>query len=216
MRRWLTAAALSLGIAAGAVPAAHAAAPAADSDTPTQSSSSFFGTQSCPQQPVQQPLVDVGDAGWYYLVQNGSFTEGTNAWSTSGPVTVVNSSSPQDVMSAGGGSLALGSYGSATSARFCTASDHDRARLFYRSPGVPGLTLVVRITSTSNLWLRSSYTTTYRLDGSTPGWKLSPTMVVPDWTDWTGVQQTSITLRASGGTFQVDDVMVDPWRYNTP
>ena len=81
---------------------------------------------------------------------------------------------------------------------------------------MPGSTLVVRITSTSNLWLRSSYTTTYRLDGSTPGWKLSPTMVVPDWTDWTGVQQTSITLQASGGTFQVDDVMVDPWRYNTP
>lgn len=62
MRRWLTAAVLSLGLAAGSASSAHGA-PAP---------------------------------------------------------------SPYDVMSAGCGSLAVGAYGSATSARFCTASDHDR------------------------------------------------------------------------------------------
>lgn len=172
MRRWLTAAALSLGIAAGAVPAAHAAAPAADSDTPTQSSSSFFGTQSCPQQPVQQPLVDVGDAGWYYLVQNGSFTEGTNAWSTSSAVLPIARRARLDAR----GAHHLDQQPLASQ---LLHDDLSARRVHPRVEALP----------------HDGRARLDRLDRR---------------------EQTSITVQAYGGTFLVDDVMVDPWRYNTP
>ncbi|WP_409483912.1 hypothetical protein [Arsenicicoccus dermatophilus] len=206
MRRWLTVAALSLGLAMP-VGTAHAAPGPTPPSPPSQS--------GCPVPPTSQALASFGDDGWYYLVTNGSFADGLTSWRTTGGATAAPDSAPQDVMRAGGGSLSLPYGATATSDSFCTDSTHDRARFFYRGTGRPGSALRIRVTSTSNVLYSSSYTTTYVLDGGSTQWQLSPTMVVPDWTDETGKQQTTVAFEAVGGSFQVDDVVVDPWRYNT-
>ncbi|WP_407568193.1 hypothetical protein QK900_13800 [Arsenicicoccus dermatophilus] len=206
MRRRLAVAALSLGLTLP-VGAAHAA------PDPTPPGSLAQG--GCPVPPTSQALASYGDDGWYYLVGNGSFVDGVTSWNTTGGAMAAADSAPQDVMGAGGGSLSLPAGATATSDSFCTDSTHDRARFFYRGTGRPGSTLRIRVTSTSTVLYASSYTTSYLLDGASTRWKLSPTMVVPDWTDQTGKQQTTVAFDAVDGFFQVDDVMVDPWRYNT-
>lgn len=203
MRRTFLTAAVVLGLALPLAPVAHA--------DPHRASA----RATCPEPATSQALTAFGDSGAYYLVDGGSFTGDTSAWQTTGDVHVAPDSEPYDVMHAGGGSLAVGQGGRAASAPMCTTGAFDRARLFYRGTGRPGSTLNVSITSRSGIGRGSSYTITYRLDGSSSEWRLSPTMVIPDWTDASGTQQTTITVSAEGGSFQVDDVVVDPWRFQT-
>ncbi|AKT51145.1 hypothetical protein [Arsenicicoccus sp. oral taxon 190] len=225
MRRWLVAA-LSAGLALSGASTAHAGsagtAGARSPQTPQTRRAAAIATATtattaatCPVPELSQPLLRYYDTGWYYLVPNGSLTQGLDSWRTVGPVSVSSQSAPQDVMGAGGGSLAIGWGGRATTQPLCTDSNHDRTRFFYRGTGWPGSSLLVRVTSRSSLWYSSSYTATYLLDASSTSWRLSPTVVVPDWTDASGTQTTTISFESSGGTVLVDDVLVDPWRYNT-
>jgi hypothetical protein len=170
---------------------------------------------ACPAQPVATPFLQWSDANGYFLVSGGSF-EGSsddvgwtldNASLTSGnePFQVTSSDDSQ--------SLRIDSGGSATSPYFCVDNSMSSLRFFAQQLDVG-----------SDLRVDALVQRRYRVvvvpladlaDGSIPGWAPTDPIdggagALPD------TRTISVALRFTApsetGSWQIDDVYVDPYR----
>jgi hypothetical protein len=158
-----------------------------------------------------QPFMQFGDKDSYFAFPNNGFESGTTGWKLSN-ASVGSGNEPWNVNGAGGSSLAIAPGGSASSPKVCAALNAPHWRLFAHSNGANGsLTaqvifygLLGNVTGILNF-------TSFNASGYT-SWEptsfIPSTLALPLLT-WSA--QLRLTSTATSGTWQVDDVYVDPW-----
>lgn len=166
----------------------------------------------CTNRSISTPFTAWGDSNRYFTAPGGSFEKGQpDAWSLAGGAAIASGNEPWAIAGTGASSVSLPSGAVASSQTFCVASDEDSLRLAVRKPGVGGSTLhvAVRVTSGVNV-----ATNEVDVDGNSAGWAVSDRIMLPDIRDASGRQYVTVTLstRNAPATWQVDAVMVDPWR----
>jgi hypothetical protein len=167
------------------------------------------GLLTCPAN--AHPFAQFGDNASYFGFANNGFESGTSGWSVSGAA-VASGNESWGVNGDGTSSLSIGPGGTASSPRVCTALLAPDWRLFAKANSANGalraqivfygllgnVTGIVNFTSFSP----SGY-------GS---WE--PTSQVPSLLSLplaTVSAQIRLTSTATNGTWQVDDVFVDPF-----
>ena len=170
---------------------------------------------SCPPQPLTNPFAQWDDTNNYFPVPGGTFegTAGEVGWSLWGAsLTSDNESyfvnSPTD-----GQSLTIAGGGKATSPFFCVDNTMQSLRFFAHQAN-PGGDLRVRaivqsVTGVTNVPVADL------ADGSMPAW--APTASIPGDTSGLADGQTimvalKFSVPASAGSWQIDDIYVDPYR----
>lgn len=167
-------------------------------------------TGSCTGEGLSQPFAGWGDPSWYFLAPDGSFEDGSSAWSLSGGARVAASADPFRLGGKGDTrSLALPAGGSATSAPFCIKRDSRTVRWVQR--GSRGGALAVEVVHADPR-------------ASTPGrtldvvrgqgeWRPSAEVKIPLYgtgVSGTGYTTVALKLTALTGTWSIDDLYVDP------
>jgi hypothetical protein len=158
-----------------------------------------------------QPFIQFGDQNSYFAFPNNGFESGTTGWKLSG-ASVVSGNEPWYVNGSGNSSLTIGPGGSASTPKVCAALNAPHWRLFAHSNGANGsLTaqvifygLLGNVTGILNF-------TSFNASGYTT-WE--PTSFIPSTLALpllTYSAQLRLTSTATSGTWQVDDVYVDPW-----
>jgi hypothetical protein len=158
-----------------------------------------------------QPFAQFGDYDSYFGFSNNGFESGTTGWKLSG-ASVGSGNEPWYVNGSGSSSLVIGPGGSASTPKVCAALNAPHWRLFAHSNGANGsLTaqvifygLLGNVTGILNF-------TSFNASGYTT-WE--PTSFIPSTLALpllTYSAQLRLTSTATSGTWQVDDVYVDPW-----
>jgi hypothetical protein len=166
------------------------------------------GLLSCPAN--LQPFAQFGDTNSYFGFSNNGFESGASGWSLSG-ASVVAGNEPWNVNGPGSNSLSIAPGGSAYSPRVCTALLTPDWRMFAKANGANGSLraqvvfygLLGNITGILNV-------TNFNASGYS-SWE--PTTDVPSLLSLpltTVSAQLRLTNMSSSGTWQVDDVFVDP------
>ena len=176
------------------------------------SSGAAFAAQ-CPTQSAKQKFSKWGDSSSYFLVPGGSF-EGTPAqvgWTLSGSTLVagnepfyINSTSDDQ-------SLLISGGGSATSPAFCVDSTMPSVRFFVRQTA-PGSDLKIQgVVQPPRGPL--SVTLADLPDGSLPSWTPLQITVATNRIPKGYSVTAAVRFSAPGsGSWQLDDVYVDPYR----
>jgi hypothetical protein len=158
-----------------------------------------------------QPFAQFGDYNDYFAFANNGFENGTNGWKASGS-SIVSGNEPWYVNGAGGSSLSIAPGGSASSPRVCTALNAPGWRMFARSNGANG-PLVAQIVFYGLLGNITGILNVASFNPSGYGsWE--PSADVPSILSLpllTTSAQLRLTSQATSGTWQVDDVFVDPF-----
>ncbi len=184
-----------------------AAAPAAQAAT----------TTGCDDQPLSRPFLPFLDPALYTPVTDGGFEAGGVGWKlTGGAGVVAGNESFQVGGAADTRSLRLPSGSSATSAPLCIGVLHPTARLFVRNTGLPLSTLAVEAIVTDRTGILSRLPIGVVAAG--PAW--TPTLPLPILQNLTAALdadgtvdlQLRLTPVGLGGSWQIDDVYVDPYK----
>jgi hypothetical protein len=170
---------------------------------------------SCPAQPLSTPFSQWGDSSSYFLVRGGSF-EGTSdrvGWSLSGASLSAGNEPFYVNGTTDGQLLTIDGGGSATSPYFCADATMTSLRFFAQ-----------QVTAGSDLQIQALVQTAKGdmtvpvadlSDGSMPSW--APTQAI-NGNSGTLANGDSVmvalrfTAPSSAGSWQVDDVYVDPYR----
>jgi hypothetical protein len=161
---------------------------------------------------TSQVFAPWGDNDQYFGFTNNGFENGTSGWTVSGAA-VAKGNEPWHVNGAGSSSLAIGPGGSASSPLVCTALDAPHWRMFALAGAANG-PLHARIVFYG---LTGNITGILNFNDVSPSsfgsWAPSPfvssALALPLLTKYAQLQLTS---GATSGTWQIDDVYVDPWR----
>jgi hypothetical protein len=158
-----------------------------------------------------QPFAQFGDYSSYFPFANNGFENGSNGWQLS-KAAVGAGNEPWFVNGPGSSSLSISPGGTASSPRVCTTLLAPAWRMFARSDGANGsLTarivfygLLGNVTGILNLtsFAPSGYAS-WEPSGNVPSLLSLPLL--------TTSAQLQLTSTATNGTWQVDDVFVDPW-----
>jgi hypothetical protein len=168
----------------------------------------------CDAPVTSQPFARFGDNASYKLVGDGGFENGAAGWTLSGGAKVVAGNEAYHVHGAGDGySLSLPAGSSATSPTVCVGLDEPTLRFFVRKNSGLLSTMAVSIKVETSLGLVVTLPIGVDLGGN---WHPSLPMIMlgnllpllPG--DKTPVQFQFTPLLS--GSWQVDDVYVDPWR----
>jgi hypothetical protein len=161
---------------------------------------------------MSQPFLPWVDIASYTLNPGGSFEGGASGWSLDG-AQVADGNEPFTVTSAtDSASLSLPSGSSATSAPICVGIEHPDIRFF---------------ASASTLWARLSVEVLF--EDATGAVRSAPIGIVTGNTGWAPTvpfpivanllpllpgNHTAVAFRfyASGGSFRIDDLYVDPYQ----
>ena len=170
-------------------------------------------TAGCPAVPTVQPFAPWQDLGDYFLAPGGDMEDGAAGWDLIGGATAVAGNESFNVAGADHGTaLSLPADSSATSAAFCIGVEHRSMRFFLRGPK----TGVVHVDAVYDK--RTTQEKSVRLASVAAGdsWTPSPVvdMVVNELAaDYANALPVSLRFSARGtGTWQIDDVFVDPYR----
>lgn len=191
--KWMTvalAAAASAAIAGAAAPTGHA------------------GLLSCPG--GLQPFAQFGDTNDYFAFANNGFENGGSGWGLSGS-SIGSGNEPWKVQG-GSSSLSIGPGGTASSPRVCAALFAPHWRMFAHADGANGSlkAQIVFYGLLGNVTGLLNFTSFGPSDYGT--W--APSSDVPSGLALplaTFSAQLRLTNTGSSGTWQVDDVFVDPW-----
>ncbi len=170
---------------------------------------------ACPPQPVSTPFSQWGDSANYFLAPGGSF-EGTAdqvGWSLSN-ASLTSGNEPFNVNASGDTqSLTVTAGGSATSPYFCVDNTMSAMRFFAQQVTTGGDLKVEAVVQTP----RGTRTVPLSdlADGSMTAW--GPTQSIPgDTSSMQDGESIMVALRfevpAPAGSWQIDDVYVDPYR----
>jgi hypothetical protein len=174
-------------------------------------------TATCGPRTTSQPFAAWGDSRRYFLLPGGDFERGP-AWALSGGARVVPGNEPFLVTSpADTRSLLLPSRSSARTPSFCVDSDEPMLRFFVRNSGsvLSLLTVEARI-STTALGVTTRITLPLGVVlGTTQSWQPSlPVLFKLSANQLLGGTATVDFhfTPLGGGSWQVDDVYVDPFK----
>jgi hypothetical protein len=169
-------------------------------------------------QDLSQPFLPWLDPASYAFAPNGGLESGLGGWSSSGVARAVSGNESYAVHSRSDGySLSLSPGASATTPSICIGTLSPAARLFVRNPGSPLSTLRVEVLYTTVLGIRAS--APVAAIGASASWQ--PTLPLPVLANALGLPlltggSTQIALRFTsqglGGSWQLDDVYVDPYK----
>lgn len=159
---------------------------------------------------TSQPFAQFGDYNSYFAFSNNGFENGTAGWKTSN-ASVGTGNEPWFVNGSGNSSLSIGPGGTASSPLVCAALNAPDWRMFAHANGVNGSLraqivfygLLGNVTGILNL-------TSFDPSGYV-NWE--PSSEVPSILALpllTYSAQLRLTNTGSSGTWQVDDVFVDP------
>jgi hypothetical protein len=168
----------------------------------------------CDEQVLTQPFRPWLDGSSYYLLDGGSFADGAGSWALGAGASVAPDGEPYDVTGDGGsGSLRLGADGTATSPATCVGIGHPTMRFFVRNRGFLLGHLRVAVRFEDALGGVHALPVAELLGGA--NW--TPTLPLPVVANLLALlpgEHTAIQLRftAEGGSWDVDDVHVDPYR----
>jgi hypothetical protein len=167
---------------------------------------------------LSQPFLPWLDPANYAFAPNGGLEGGLGGWSSSGGARAVSGNESYAVHDTGDGySLSLAPGASATTPSICIGTLSPAARLFVRNPGSPLSTLRVDALYTTVLGIRTS--ALVGVIGASASWQ--PTLPLPLLANAVGLPllgggSTQIALRFTsqglGGSWQLDDVYVDPYK----
>ena len=167
---------------------------------------------------LTQPFLPWLDPASYAFAPNGGLESGLAGWSSSGGARVVAGNESYAVHGEGDKfSLSLPAGSSATTSPICIGTLSPTARFFARNTGAPLSTLRVDVLYTTVLGLRGSAPVD-ELAGSS-SWQ--PTLPLPVLANVLGLPllnggTTAISLRFTpqgvGGSWQLDDFYVDPYK----
>ena len=166
------------------------------------------GLLSCPAS--QHPFAQFGDNNTYFGFANNGFENGANGWNLSG-ASVVGGNEPWNVNGAGSNSLSIGPGGTASSQRVCAALLAPDWRMFAKSNGANG-SLRAQIVFYGLLGNITGILNVTNFDsadygGWEPSGDIASVLALPIATV---SAQLRLTNTSSSGTWQVDDVFVDP------
>jgi hypothetical protein len=160
---------------------------------------------------TSQPFAQFGDNDSYFGFSNNGFESGTYGWGLS-RASVVSGNEPFDVNGGGSSSLSIGPGGTVASPRVCAALNAPHWRLFAQSDGANGAlqAQVVFYGLLGNVLGILNFTSFQSGDYTTwqPTSFVPSTLALPLLT-WSA--QLRLTNTSTSGTWQVDDVFVDPW-----
>lgn len=166
------------------------------------------GLLSCPGS--LQPFAQFGDYNDYFGFSNNGFENGTSGWTTS-RASVTSGNEPWEVNGSGSNSLSIAPGGTAYSPRVCTALLAPAWRMFAKSDAANG-SLRAQIVFYGLLGNITGILNVTNFDSSGYGsWE--PSSNVPSLLSLplaTVSAQLRLTNTGSSGTWQVDDVFVDP------
>lgn len=158
-----------------------------------------------------EPFAQFGDTDSYFGFSNNGFENGTAGWNVSG-ASVSSGNEPWDVGGSGSSSLSIGPGGSASSPKVCAALNAPHWRLFAHSNGANGdlHAQVVFYGLLGNVLGVLNFTSFSAADYTSwePTTFVPSTLALPLLT-WSA--QLRLISSATSGTWQVDDVYVDPW-----
>jgi hypothetical protein len=191
--------AVLLGIAAGA---------------PVAQAGTGGGGLPCSGQQLSQPFTPWGDFSNYYLVPGGSFEPGSRAWATTGGAKVGAGNEPWHVGGAGVDSLALPAGGSATSPQTCVSLGSPTLRFFAHSSGTSLLSsLRIGVVFATTAGILHTLPIGAVLPSST--WRpTSPYVFLANLLTPLGPNYRMVAFQFTPqgrGSWQIDDVYVDPW-----
>jgi len=158
-----------------------------------------------------QPFAQFGDNNDYFAFSNNGFESGVTGWKLANSF-VSGGNEPWAVNGGGSSSLTIGPGGSASGPKVCAALNAPGWRMFAKSNGANGplqaqvvfygllgnVTGILNVTSFSP----SGYGT-WQPSGNVPSALALPLL--------TYSAQLRLTSTATSGTWQVDDVFVDPF-----
>jgi hypothetical protein len=158
-----------------------------------------------------QPFAQFGDNNDYFAFSNNGFEAGVTGWKVANAF-VSGGNEPWAVNGGGSSSLTIGPGGSASGPKVCAALNAPGWRMFAKSNGANGplqaqvvfygllgnVTGILNVTSFGP----SGYTT-WQPSGDVPSALALPI--------FTYAAQLRLTSTATSGTWQVDDVFVDPF-----
>ena len=169
---------------------------------------------NCDTQTLSQPFLPWTDPASYTLNPGGSFEDGAAGWSLNGAA-VASGNEPFNVTApTDASSLAIANGGSATSAAICVGIEHPDLRFFVKASN-PAASLRVEVlfeTASGDVVSAPIGST-----GSSGGWALTvPMPVVANLLPLLPGDHTAVSFRfsATGGSFRIDDVYVDPYARN--
>ena len=170
---------------------------------------------SCPTQPVSNPFSQWGDSNDYFLVPGGSF-EGTSdqvGWTLSN-ASLTTGNEPFNVNDPGDQqSLTINGGGSATSPFFCVDDTMSSLRFFAQQAG-GGTNLRVKALVQNADGSVTAVPVADLADGSMPAW--APTDPLGGAGHLPAGTSVMVALRfrapVSSGSWQIDDIYVDPYR----
>jgi hypothetical protein len=170
--------------------------------------------QDCPKQSLSQPFARWGDRASYTLLSGGGLEGSLTGWSLSGAARTVEGNEPWKVGGAADHrSLTLPLGSSALSAPICVGLEHPTLRFFTRKQSGLLSTLAVSVRVKTSLGAVLEVPVGVILAGST--WTPTPqTLVVANLLPLAPGAYTSVQFRFTPvlGSWQVDDVYVDPFR----
>lgn len=172
-------------------------------------SAASTASTACTTRSVAQKFLSVdGDANWYFSAPAGTFEAGATGWRLNG-AKVGSGNEPRFVNGATHSrSLQVSSGGSAQSPSFCNQYGERSVRFFFK--GSPGAKIRLHI-DVSNA--QNSNRSTLDWEASVPatGWGAANGIMIPDmYTE--GYEYLQLTFSAVGGSVQVDDVEIDPFK----
>jgi hypothetical protein len=177
---------------------------------PAQAKDKIEGTCS-PKGKVFQAFLPFGDTGLYTGVRNAGLENNSAGWELTGGAGVTNGNEPWFVSGAttDSHSLNLPDKASATTQEFCVDETFTHFRAFTRNPsGKAQLRVEVLFNDARGKF------TSRKVDDVKGGSAWSPTGLLPiEVIKKAGMTTVPVAFRftAKGGSFQLDDVYVDPW-----
>ena len=184
-----------IALAGALVAMAFAAAPA----------NAQLGGSGCDNPESSQVFAPWLDYSYYFLAPDGSFENGGEGWSLGGAAVGAGNNS----YGSGSSSLTVSGGDSATSPAVCVGIEHPTFRFFVRRESPVAAPLVVSVVLRNGTAIPVG-----TVAAASSSWKPSPIMVIGAnlLPVVTGGPSTDVKFRFSsvGGTYQVDDLYVDP------
>lgn len=199
------------GLAVAALAAASLAAPS------TAASAPLVQTAPCDGAALTQPFSRWGDTGWYKLFPGGDAERSVSGWAYAGGAKRVSGSEPYAATGKlGAWSFSLPAGASVTTAATCVNAGYPTFRFFAKSSGgLLGVLPALKVDLVYRDGLLGLVAVPAGVVLPASSWKPSPVMLTASAVGAAvagGKVPLSVRFTALAGTWQVDDVFVDPVR----
>lgn len=163
----------------------------------------------CEARSTSAAFAPWGDQNQYFVANGGTFEDGATPWSTWGGARSGTGQNPFGYAGRGAKAMRMPAWSGAQSPSICVFHNEESLRFSYKAP-FAGATMQVYVEVANEDGY--AYTDTY-VTASSRRWDVTPIIDLPNLRNPDGQQWVTIYLMPldDGGTWLVDDVMIDPW-----